>query len=74
MWVESKASFTSRERNFIEGSSTSHTILCYECFPSAHLSLLGVRVNDEFLLVGNEPKGEKRDKLGFMGSIVFTEE
>ena len=56
MWVEPEVSFAGRERNFIEGSSTSHIILCYECFPYAHLSLLGVRANDEFILVGKEPK------------------
>ena len=58
MWVEPEVSFASRERNFIEGSSTSPTpSFVMSVFPFAHLSLLGVRANDEFILVGKERKG-----------------
>ena len=74
MRVEPKASFAMRERNLIESSSTSHSIICHECLHLAFLSLFGIGANDEFFLVGQEPKRKKKYYLGFLGRVVFTME
>ena len=61
MWMEPKVFVARGKRDPPESSGLSHSILCDDCFSSAHLSLFGNRRDDELFLVGQKSQRKERN-------------